>query len=185
VAKLISVNVGTPRELGASPGKKVISAIVKLSVEGPVIVRRLNLEGDHQADLTVHGGENKAVYAYPSEHYKFWKKKFPLMDLPWGSFGENLTTQGLFERNVHVGDHFVIGSATFEVTKPRFPCFKLATKFGAQEMIKWFLDSERSGFYLRVAREGEIRAGEAIKRTLVNKSSQTITSMLRDVKKTE
>lgn len=184
MARLVSVNVGTPHELVGPHGKKVLSAIVKRSVEGPVIVGRLNLEGDRQADLSVHVGENKAVYAYPSEHYEFWTKRFPLMYLSWGSFGENFSTQGLLEKTVHVGDHFAIGTAEFEVSQPRFPCFKLGTRFSTQDMIKWFLDSERSGFYFRVLREGKVEAGNPIKRTVVKRNSQTIRSIVRSEKKT-
>src|SRR5450756_2393393 len=107
--RIVYVNVGPAREIGKSRGRKVRSAILKKPVAGPVVVRRLNLEGDGQADLTVHGGEEKAVYAYPSEHYEYWKEMFPLMDMPCGSFGENLTTEGLLEEAVHIGDRLGIG----------------------------------------------------------------------------
>jgi MOSC domain-containing protein YiiM len=181
--RLISVNVGTPNEIGKSRGRPVLSGILKKPLGGSVIVRRLNLEGDRQADLTVHGGEDKAVYAYPSEHYGYWKEGYPEMDLPWGSFGENFTTEGLLEDEVHVGDRFVIGSAEFAATQPRFPCFKLGIKFGTNTMIKSFLDSERSGFYLRVLREGQVEAGDEIKVVKVNSHSETMTSIVRAVKR--
>jgi MOSC domain-containing protein YiiM len=178
--KILSVNVGMPRELVDTHGKKVLSAIVKKPVVGSVLVRKLGLEGDKQADLKVHGGVDKAVYAYASENYEYWKSRFPKMDMPWGTFGENLTTEGLLEKDVHVGDRLQIGSSVvLEVTKPRFPCSKLAMRFRTDKMIKLFLDSELSGFYLRVLAEGKIQAGDKIKRTLVNQNSDTITSIVR------
>jgi MOSC domain-containing protein YiiM len=183
--RLISVNFGLPTEIIDLEGRKVLSAIIKEPVHGSVKVRKLNLDGDRQADLRVHGGENKAVYAYPSEHYKHWKRVFPEMTLPYGSLGENLTTEGMLEKYMHVGDQFTIGSAKFEITQPRFPCFKLAAKFGTNDMLKLFLDSELSGFYLKVLNEGEIRAGDTIKRVRLNQNSQTITSIVRSVKKDE
>jgi len=125
---LISVSVGKPREIGKARGSPVESAIHKMSVRGPVTVRKLNLDGDRQADLTVHGGADKAAYAYPSEHHAYWREKFPGREMPWGMFGENLTTQGLMESDVHTGDSLLIGSAGFIVTKPRLPCFKLGIK---------------------------------------------------------
>jgi MOSC domain-containing protein YiiM len=181
--RLISVNVGKPREIGKVREKPVESAIHKTSVKGPVRVRKLNLDGDGQADLTVHGGEDKAVYAYPSEHYAYWKGKFPGRVMPWGMFGENLTTQGLMEGDVHTGDRLVIGSAEFFVTQPRLPCFKLGIKFGTNAMLKWFLESERTGFYLGVSREGQIEAGDAISLVRTNQTSVTIASIVRMAKK--
>jgi MOSC domain-containing protein YiiM len=183
--RLVSVNVGVPNGIGSSRGGAVVSAIFKRPVQGPVIARRLNLEGDRQADLTVHGGEDKAVYAYPSEHYDYWKHEFPLMDMPWGTFGENLTTEGLLEEQVHVGDSFVMGSARFAVTKPRFPCFKLGLRFEAKTMVRSFLESERTGFYLKVIREGLIEAGGVISRAKTNPDSETIAAIVRKVKREE
>ena len=148
-------------------------------------VGRLNLEGDRQADLTVHGGVNKAVYAYPSEHYPYWANKYAKIEIPWGSFGENFTTEGLLEDEVHVGDRFAVGSAEFAVTQPRFPCYKLGLRFGTQAILKTFLDSERSGYYLRVLREGKVKAGDAIKTIEVSENSPTIISMVRSVKRSE
>ena len=181
--RILSVNVGSVQLLGRIRGNPVQSAFIKKPVSGAVKVGRLNLEGDRQADLTVHGGIDKAVYAYPSEHYPFWAQKYPKMDLPWGSFGENLTTEGLLEDEVHVGDRFTAGSAEFEVTQPRFPCYKLGLRFGTQAILKTFLDSERSGYYLKVLREGKVKAGDSIKTVEVNQNSPTITSMVRTVKK--
>jgi MOSC domain-containing protein YiiM len=160
-AKLISINVGLPREV-PSNGKTVLTGIFKEPVEGRIHMRRLNLDGDRQADLSVHGGENKAVYVYPSEHYPYWREELKRENLIWGMFGENLTTEGLFEAEVFIGDRFRLGEAEVTVTQPRFPCSKLALKFGRDDMIKKFLGSLRSGFYLSVNREGEVGAGDRI-----------------------
>ena len=181
--RLVSVNVGKPREIGKVRGNSVESAIHKMSVMGPVAVKKLNLEGDEQADLTVHGGEDKAAYAYPSEHYTYWKEKFPGRAMPWGMFGENLTIQGLMEADVHTGDRLLIGSAEFVVTQPRLPCFKLGIKFGTNEMLKWFLESERTGFYLGVSKEGQIEEGDAISLIKTNEPSDTIEYLVRRAKK--
>lgn len=183
--RIVSVNVGSVELLGRIRGKPVQSGFVKKPVSGSVKVGRLNLEGDHQADLTVHGGVDKAVYAYPSEHYPYWAKEYPKMEMPWGSFGENFTTEGLLEDEVHVGDRFVVGSAEFAVTQPRFPCYKLGLRFGTQAILKTFLDSERSGYYLRVLREGRVKAGDPIKIVEVNENGPNITSMVRSVKRNE
>lgn len=126
------------------------------------MIRTLNLDGDRQADLSVHGGPSKAVYVYPAEHYKFWKGEFPEMDLPWGMFGENLTTTGLLETEINIGDKFRIGTAEVMVTQPRMPCYKLGLKFGRADIIKRFLQSERTGFYLAVLKEGEVGAGDEL-----------------------
>jgi MOSC domain-containing protein YiiM len=160
-AKLISVQVGVPR-IVTQDGQEVLTGIFKSPVNKRVQIRSLNLDGDQQADLSVHGGPNKAVYIYPSENYPFWKDELPGMELPWGSFGENLTTVGLLESAVYIGDRFTIGTAEVVVTQPRLPCFKLNLKFDRDDMIKRFLASRRTGFYLRVLREGEIGAGDEI-----------------------
>ena len=183
--RIVSVNVGSVEVLGRIRGKPVQSGFVKKPVLGSVKVGRLNLEGDHQADLTVHGGVDKAVYAYPSEHYLYWAKEYPKMEMPWGSFGENFTTEGLLEDEVHVGDRFIVGSAEFAVTQPRLPCYKLGLRFGTQVILKTFLDSERSGYYLKVLREGNVKAGDTIRTVEVNENSPTITSMVRVVKRSE
>jgi MOSC domain-containing protein YiiM len=159
--RLVSVNVGRPREIQV-PGEVVLTSIFKNPVPGPVRVTRLNLDGDEQSDLSVHGGVNKAVYAYPSEHYAFWRRELPDAELPWGAFGENLTTEGPLESTTHIGDRFRIGTAELVVTQPRMPCFKLALKFGREDMITRFLKSGLSGFYLSVAEEGEVAAGNPI-----------------------
>ena len=143
--KLISVNVGLPRVVDVG-GRAVTTSIWKAPVDGRVRVHRLGLEGDQQSDLSVHGGPNKAVYVYPTEHYEFWRRELPDADLPWGAFGENLTTVGLGEADVRIGDQLRIGSAQFVVTQPRMPCYKLGLRFGRDDMIKRFLLSGRSGF---------------------------------------
>ncbi len=159
--KILSVNVGLPREL-TWQGKLVTTGIFKEPVKGPVMLRTLNLDGDGQADLTVHGGVSKAVYAYPSEHYAYWRTELPDVDLPWGMFGENFTTEGLREEAVYIGDRFRIGEAEVMVTEPRMPCYKLGIKFGRADIIKRFLASRRSGFYFAVDREGMVGVGNSI-----------------------
>jgi MOSC domain-containing protein YiiM len=159
--KLLSVNVGLPRE-ALWNGKLVRTSIFKTPIKGRVRVATLNLEGDKQSDLSVHGGVDKAVYVYPSEHYPFWRKELPDMDLPWAMFGENFTTEGMLEDAVHVGDRIQVGSAEFVVTQPRMPCYKLAIRFGRPDIVKRFLRSGRTGFYLAVLREGEVTAGDSI-----------------------
>jgi MOSC domain-containing protein YiiM len=170
--KLLSLNGGAPRAL-TYRGKEITTGIFKEPVAGAVMLRQTNLDGDGQADLSVHGGESKAVYAYPSEHYEFWRRELPEVNLPWGAFGENLTTEGLTEDSVHIGDRFRIGEAELMVTEPRFPCYKLGIKFGREDIIEWFLNSRRSGFYFAVVREGKIAAGDAIE--LVHRDAHGVT----------
>jgi MOSC domain-containing protein YiiM len=170
--RLISVCVGVPREADWK-GKPVTTGIFKQPVDGRVMMRSLNLDGDRQADLTVHGGPEKAVYAYPVEHYAYWRQEFPNDELPWGAFGENLTVEGLLESEVNIGDRFRIGTAEVMVTQPRFPCFKLNLKFGRDDMVKRFLNSRLSGIYFSVVQEGEIGAGDAI--TLVSRDEHNVT----------
>ena len=159
--KLLSVNVGLPRELEWK-GKIVRTSIFKEPVAGRIRVSKLNVDGDEQSDLTVHGGIDKAVYAYPSEHYSFWRRELPGMDLAWGVFGENFTTTGLLEESLHIGDRLRVGSAEFVVTQPRMPCFKLGIRFNRSDMVKRFLQSGRTGFYFAVLKEGEVAAGDSI-----------------------
>src|SRR5712692_3335538 len=159
--KLISVNVGLPREV-IWKGKTVTTGIFKEPVKGRVMLRALNLDGDRQADLSVHGGPDKAVYAYPAEHYDYWRRELPGVELPWGMFGENFTVEGMLESEVNIGDEFRIGSAELVVTQPRLPCYKLAVKFGRDDIIKRFLGSGRTGFYFAVLKEGEVGAGDPI-----------------------
>ena len=160
--KILSVNVGLPKEV-TWQGKIVTTGIFKKPVNMPVMMRTLNLDGDQQADLTVHGGVTKAVYAYPSEHYDYWRAELPGADLPWGMFGENFTTEGLLEEAIYIGDRFGIGETEVMVTEPRMPCYKLGIKFGRADIIKRFLASRRTGFYFAVVREGMVVTGDAIK----------------------
>jgi MOSC domain-containing protein YiiM len=156
-----------------------MTGIYKDPVEGRVRVRRTNLDGDRQADLSVHGGPDKAVYVYPSEHYPFWRRELELEDLPWGSFGENLTTEGWWEDEVRVGDRFRIGTAEFTVTQPRMPCFKLAVKFDREDIVESFLESGRPGFYLAVTQEGELGAGDAMERIHEDENGVTVVDIVR------
>jgi MOSC domain-containing protein YiiM len=159
--KIVSVNVGRPR-IVLWKGTQVSTAIFKSPVEGPVEVSDLNLRGDRQADLSVHGGRFKAVYGYPSEHYAYWRKELPHANLPWGAFGENLTTEGLLETDLHIGDQVRIGSALLQVTQPRSPCYKLTIRFDRDDMVKRFAESNTSGFYFTVLKEGTLQAGAEI-----------------------
>jgi MOSC domain-containing protein YiiM len=159
--KIISVNVARPR-LVEWNDQTVSTGIYKIPVEGRLMLRTLNLDGDRQADLTVHGGPTKAVYVYPAEHYSYWRDELPGTELPWGMFGENFTTEGLNESTVNIGDRFRVGSAEVTVTEPRMPCYKLGIKFGRTDIIRRFLASGRTGFYFSVQGEGEVSAGDEI-----------------------
>jgi MOSC domain-containing protein YiiM len=177
-ARLISIQVGVPRTVTID-GQEVATGIYKAPLKGRVQLRSTNLEGDKQADLSVHGGQDKAVYAYPSEHYSYWKKELSGVDLPWGAFGENFTTEGLTEDAVCLGDRFTIGTAEVVVTQPRIPCFKLNLKFDSDVMAKRFLVSRRSGFYLRVLREGEVGSGDKIVRIHQDENRVSVSDALR------
>ena len=159
--RVVSVNVGLPREVQWK-GRTVSTGIFKEPVSGRIAIRRLNMDGDRQADLSVHGGPEKAIYVYPAEYYAFWRAELPEMELPWSMFGENLTIEGLREDTVHIGDQFRIGSALVMVTQPRMPCYKLGIKFGRDDILKRLLKSGRTGFYLCVLEEGDVSAGDAI-----------------------
>ena len=180
--KLISVNVGLPREV-VWRGESVTTSIWKAPVAGRVAVKRLNLAGDKQSDLDVHGGDDKAVYLYPSEHYSFWRKELPGIDFPWGAFGENFTVDGLLEGGVRIGDRLRIGTAEFMVTEPRMPCFKLGIRFGRPDMAKRFLKSRRTGFYVSVTREGEVGAGDEIIVTAQDPRAATVTDTVERLAK--
>ena len=175
--KLLSINVGLPREVNWR-GKTVRTSIFKAPVAGRVRVTKLNLRGDEQSDLSVHGGADKAVYAYPSEHYAFWRNELPGMDFPLGAFGENLTTEGLLEDKVHIGDRFRAGSCEFIVTQPRMPCFKLGIRFDRPDMVKRFLHSGRTGFYFAVVREGDVAAGDSIDLVSQDENRITVTDVV-------
>ena len=170
--KLISVNVGLPREV-TWKGKTVSAGIFKEPISDRVTVRSLNLDGDGQADLTVHGGADKAVYLYPFEHYEYWRGELPDTELPLGIFGENFTTTGLREEEVNIGDRFQIGNVRLMVTQPRLPCYKLGIRFGRPDIVKQFLASRRTGFYFRVLQEGEVGAGDTLE--LVSRDNNNIT----------
>ena len=170
--KLISLNVGLPR-IVESNGEPVATGIFKKPKQGPIMLRTLNLDGDRQADLKVHGGISKAVYGYPVEHYEFWKRELPEMELPYGMFGENFTTEGMLEDALNVGDRFRVGKAELMVTEPRLPCYKLGIKFGRTDIIRKFLQSRRTGFYFAVVKEGEVEVGDEIE--LLGRDSNDIT----------
>jgi MOSC domain-containing protein YiiM len=176
--KLVSVNIGHPREV-IYKGKTVTTGIFKEPVEGRIRLRMLNLDGDRQADLSVHGGLSKAAYAYPIEHYEYWREQVPGVDLPWGMFGENFTTEGLREDSVNIGDRFRMGSAEVMVTEPRLPCYKLAAKFGRDDIIKRFLHSGRTGFYFAVMQEGEVGTGDGIELVSRDEHSVTVADITR------
>jgi MOSC domain-containing protein YiiM len=176
--KIISINVGLPREV-FHQGRTIRSGIFKAPVQGPVRVNALNLEGDRQADLTVHGGPSKAIYVYPSEHYDFWRNELPEVEFPWGSFGENLSTEGLLEKDLNIGDRLCVGSVELIVTEPRLPCYKLGVKFNRDDMVKLFLKSRRTGFYCAVSREGVINAGDAIDFLRCDDSRVTVADITR------
>ena len=159
--KAISVNAGLPKRVEWD-GKAVTTGIFKAPLGGPVYVRTLNLDGDGQADLSVHGGLTKALYVYPSEHYEFWRTELPGTTLPWGMFGENLSTEGLVEDEVQIGDEFRIGTVRLRATEPRMPCYKLGIRFDRPDIVKRFLESRRTGFYFSVLQEGRVQQGDAI-----------------------
>lgn len=160
--RLVSLSVGLPREV-TWHGRSVTTGIFKKPVEGRVALRKLNLDGDRQADLTVHGGAHKAVYCYPVGHYAYWRKELPGRELEMGNFGENFTTEGFLEDSVNLGDRWAVGPAETVVTQPRLPCYKLGIRFQSDDMVKRFLESRRTGFYLAVLREGEVGVGDEIK----------------------
>lgn len=176
--KLLSVNCGLPREVDWH-GTSVTTSIFKQPVKGRVPLRKLNLDGDKQSDLTVHGGEHKAVYCYPIEHYEYWKAELPGQPLPIGVFGENFTIEGLDENTAYIGDRFSIGSAEVVVSQPRLPCYKLGIRFGSDAMPRRFLASRRTGFYLAVTREGEVGAGDEIKQLSHDANSLSVATITR------
>jgi MOSC domain-containing protein YiiM len=176
--KIISLNVGLPREV-TWHGQPVTTGIFKEPVSGRLALRKLNLDGDRQADLSVHGGEYKAVYCYPHEHYAYWKNELPNHELPLAIFGENFTTEGLLEQEVFLGDRFAVGTAEVIVTQPRLPCYKLSIRFQSDGMVKKFLSSARTGFYLAVTREGQVGAGDAIQEISRDPNRVSIAEIVR------
>ena len=176
--RVISLNVGRPR-LIRYQASTISTGIFKDPVSGPVMLRALNLDGDRQADLSVHGGPYKAVYGYPAEHYDVWRQELPDKDLPWAMFGENFTTEGLSEEELHVGDRLQVGSAIVMVRQPRIPCYKLAAKFQRDDILERFLRSGRSGFYFSVEQEGPVATGDAFSFLSRDRESITIAEMNR------
>lgn len=170
--RVISLNVARPH-LTVYKGATINTGIFKNPVHGRIKLRSLNLDGDQQADLTVHGGPYKAVYAYPSEHYGYWRQELAGVELPWGAFGENFTTEGLGEGELHVGDRFSVGSSILMIRQPRMPCYKLAARFQRDDMIERFLVSGRSGFYFSVEQEGEVGEGDSVE--LISREQKGIT----------
>ncbi len=177
--QLLSVNVGLPREI-LWRGKPVSTGIFKEPVGSRrVMLRTLNLDGDRQADLSVHGGPDKAAYTYPDEHYAYWRGELPGLQLPWGMFGENFTVTGLLEDAVNIGDRFRVGAAEVMVTQPRMPCYKLGIKFGRDDFVKRFLASARTGFYFAVRREGEVGTGDRFEPTARDPHGVTVADITR------
>ena len=174
---LVAIGVGRPRVVQWR-GRGVQTSIFKTPVSGRVHVASGNIEGDQQSDLSVHGGPEKAVYAYPAEHYDFWRRELPDAELAWGAFGENFTTEGLLEDEVWIGDRSRVGSTELVVTQPRMPCYKLAIRFGRTDIVKRFLQSRRSGFYLAVEREGHVGVGDAIERLARNERRLTVADVV-------
>lgn len=176
--ELVSVCVGGPRDVEWR-GRTTRTSIWKAPVTGRVHVGRLNVDGDEQSDLTVHGGAEKAVYVYPAEHYDFWRRELPGVDLPFGAFGENFTTRGLLDADVGIGDRFRIGDAEFVVTQPRMPCFKLGIRFQRPDMVKRFHEARRNGFYFAVTREGTVGAGDPVERLGRDGGGLSVTDVVR------
>ena len=176
--KLLSVNVSQLTTVDYR-GRSVATGIFKAPVAGRVMARRMTLEGDRQADLSVHGGADKAVYVYPSEHYMTWTQELGQNDLPMGQFGENLTVEGMLEETVHIGDTFRVGGALLQVTQPRVPCYKLGLKMGSARFPKTFLASYRTGYYMRVLEEGTVGAGDSIERIGTDPERMTIPQAVR------
>ena len=180
--KVVSVNVGLPQKIQFN-NQLITTSIFKHPVHKKVKLSKLNLEGDAQSDLSVHGGVDKAVYSYPVEHYDYWRKIYPDMDIHFGMFAENLTTHGLHEGEVNIGDTYIIGSSRIVVTQPRMPCYKLGIRFGKMDIIEKFLNSLRSGIYFRVTREGELTEGDEIKLLSRDKNGVSIRDIVRLYKK--
>jgi MOSC domain-containing protein YiiM len=172
-----SVNVGMPREVEWK-GRNVQTGIFKSPVAAKLAVRRLNIDGDGQADLSVHGGPDKAIYAYPSEHFGPWSERLGRQLAP-GMFGENLTTAGLLEDAVHIGDEFRVGTARLVITQPRMPCYKLGLRFNDPGMVRTFLQAGKPGIYFRVLEEGVVGPGDRIERIAEVGSRITVTEMFR------
>ena len=177
--KVVSVSVGMPKIVQTPDEGFVTTAIFKEPVSGRVKVNEFNLEGDAQADLRVHGGWSKAVYAYPEEHYEFWRRELPDTELSYANFGENLNTQGLLETEIYIGDRLRIGTAEFVITEPRMPCYKLGVRFNRKDILRRFLQSRRSGFYLAVEKTGDLAAGDDIEILSRDPNKVSVTDIVR------
>jgi MOSC domain-containing protein YiiM len=175
--RVVAISVGRPQEVEWR-GRRVQTSIFKTPVSHRVHVARDNIDGDQQSDLSVHGGPQKAVYAYPAEHYDFWRRELPDVELRWGAFGENFTTEGLLEGDVWIGDRYRVGTTELVVTQPRMPCYKLGIRFDRPDMVKRFLQSRRSGFYLAVEQEGEVGVGDVIERFARDETRLTVTDVV-------
>ncbi|MEQ8925739.1 MAG: MOSC domain-containing protein [Fulvivirga sp.] len=162
MAKVLSIQISQPTTVRYR-GRLVTTSIFKKPVDGPVQVNKLGILGDTQSDLMVHGGVNKAIYAYPFESYQWWNKHYPQFEYNFGAFGENLTISGLLENEINIDDTFKIGTVTLKVTQPRSPCFKLGVKFNDPKMTSYFYKSKKFGFYLKVLEEGLIKPGDDIR----------------------
>jgi MOSC domain-containing protein YiiM len=174
--KIVSTNIGKAREVMWN-GTPIMTGIYKEPVAG-ITIRKFFVEGDNVSDLKVHGGEHKAVYGYPSEHYEYWRREFPNMDMPWGTFGENITTEGLFENDLVIGSVYRVGTALLQVTEPRMPCYKLGIKFGRVDIIRRFLESRKSGFYFTVLEKGTAKPGDLITLEHAGDAGYTILDMV-------
>jgi MOSC domain-containing protein YiiM len=178
--KIVSINVGLPQRFWWKD-REVITSIFKSPVPGPLMLYRMNLEGDRQSDLDNHGGKNKALYAYPAEHYEAWRKELPGTELAWGAFGENLTIAGLREEDSYIGDLFRIGQAIVRVTQPRIPCYKLGIRLGRDDIVKLFLASNRSGVYFSVVQEAEVAIGDVVERVQVDRERISVAEINRAI----
>lgn len=170
--RIISVNIGEPRII-IWRGKEVKTGIYKYPVSKPIVLETEDVKNDHVIDRRVHGGADKACYAYSFDHFSFWKNLYPNVDFHYGIFGENLTVEGLNEADILVGDVFQIGEVLVQVTQPRQPCFKLGVRFGSQKMIRQFVDSGFPGVYFRIIKEGQVKTGDDFK-LLERKSEEKI-----------
>ncbi len=174
--RVLSVNVSMPKEVPYKE-KTITTGIFKEPVEGPVMLRSLNLEGDGQADLKGHGGVHKAVYVFSHEYFAHWKQELGRAEFPYGQFGENFTVEGMTDEMIYVGDVFRVGGTLVEVSQPRVPCFKLALRMEEPRFLKPFMARALVGYYLRVLEEGEVGAGDPVERVRTDPGGMTVTEM--------
>ena len=170
--KIISTNIGLPQTITWKE-KTVQTGIFKKPVNKPIFLSKLGVDEDAVMNKKVHGGIDKSCYLYPTDHYAFWKQKYPDLDWNWGIFGENLSVAGLAENKMHIGDVLEIGESIVKITQPRIPCYKLGVRFGHQEIIKQFLEASRSGIYVKVLKEGFVQAGDQV--YLLERQSNNLT----------